>query len=134
MIRLAFPERFSRLHGMDVERVKYVIWAADMDRAVKFYQEALGGELLKQSDILSEVVVAGAIIGIHGGGEGKETWTGLSFQVGDVVAGAREVIAAGGQVSREPKPEGDEPPHLAMCVDTEGNQIMLTRKRGTGNA
>ena len=119
---------------MDVERVKYVIWAADMDRAVKFYQEALGGELLKQSDILSEVVVAGAIIGIHGGGEGKETWTGLSFQVGDVVAGAREVIAAGGQVSREPKPEGDEPPHLAMCVDTEGNQIMLTRKRGTGNA
>ena len=52
MIRLAFPERFSRLHGMDVERVKYVIWAADMDRAVKFYQEALGGELLKQSDII----------------------------------------------------------------------------------
>ena len=44
------------------------------------------------------------------------------------------MIAAGGQVSREPKPEGDEPPHLAMCVDTEGNQIMLTRKRGTGNA
>ena len=22
-----------------------------------------------------------------------------------------------------------EPPHLAMCADTEGNEFMLTRKR-----
>ncbi|MBG71230.1 MAG: glyoxalase, partial [Roseibacillus sp.] len=25
--------------------------------------------------------------------------------------------------------ENGEPPHLAMSVDTEGNEIMLTRKR-----
>jgi lactoylglutathione lyase len=74
--------------------------------------------------------LCGAIIGVHGGGEGKRTWTGMSFQVADVVEGAREVVAAGGQLSREPQDEDGEPPHLAMCVDTEGNDFMLTRKRG----
>jgi len=53
-----------------------------------------------------------------------------SFQVPDVVAGAAEVVAAGGKLTRDPQPEDGEPPHLAMCVDPEGNEIMLTRKRG----
>jgi predicted enzyme related to lactoylglutathione lyase len=115
---------------MKVERVKYVIWAADSKRAVRFYREVFNGEVLKESDVISEVYVNGAIIGIHGGGEGKRTWTGLAFQVPDVIAGAREVVSAGGQLVREPEPEGNEPPHLAMCVDPEGNEFMLTRKRG----
>lgn len=114
---------------MNVERVKYIIWAADMQRAVDFYVKVLGGTVLKQNDIISEVSVCGAIVGIHNGGEGKRTWTGLSFQVPDVIAGAAEIVAAGGQLVREPQPEDDEPPHLAMCVDSEGNEIMLTRKR-----
>src|SRR6188508_1344004 len=70
-----------------------------------------------------------SVIGIHGGGEGARTWTGLSFQVPDVIAGAAEIVAAGGQLVREPQPENGEPPHLAMCIDPEGNEIMLTRKR-----
>jgi predicted enzyme related to lactoylglutathione lyase len=115
---------------MTVERLKYVIWAADMARAVGFYAKVFGGEVLKQNEIISEVSICGGIIGIHGGGEGSRTWTGLSFQVPDVIAGAAEIVAAGGQLVREPQPENGEPPHLAMCVDTEGNEIMLTRKRG----
>lgn len=114
---------------MKVERLKYVIWAADMDRAVRFYAQVFGGTILKQNDIISEVAIADGIIGIHGGGEGGRTWTGLSFQVPDVLEGAREIIAGGGQLTREPQPEDDEPPHLAMCIDPEGNEIMLTRKR-----
>lgn len=115
---------------MKVERMKYVIWAADMDRALRFYEEVLGGRVLKRSEVISEVEVCGGVIGIHGGGEGKRTWTGLSFQVPDVLEGAREIVAAGGLLTREPQPENGEPPHLAMCVDPEGNEIMLTRKRG----
>jgi predicted enzyme related to lactoylglutathione lyase len=69
------------------------------------------------------------VIGIHSGGEGKRTWTGISFQVPDVVAAARDVVAAGGTLTREPEPENGEPPHLAMCVDPEGNEFMLFRKR-----
>jgi lactoylglutathione lyase len=116
---------------VNVERVKYILWAADMRRAVDFYRDIADAKVLRQSDVISEVEVAGAIIGIHGGGEGKRTWTGLSFQVADVVAGAREVTAAGGQLLKEPMPDAaGEPPHLAMCADTEGNEFMLTRKRG----
>jgi lactoylglutathione lyase len=115
---------------MKVERVKYVIWAADPKRAVQFYRNVFDAEIIRESDVISEISVSGAAIGIHGGGEGKRTWTGLSFQVSDLISGAHEVVAAGGQLIREPQPEGDEPPHLAMCVDTEGNEFMLTRKRG----
>ena len=114
---------------MNVELLKYVIWAADMQRAVDFYAKVFGGAVLKQHEIMSEVGISGGLIGIHGGGEGKRTWTGLSFQVPDVIAGAAEIVAAGGQLVREPQPEDGEAPHLAMCVDTEGNEIMLTRKR-----
>lgn len=114
---------------MIVERLKYVIWAADMGRAVQFYTTVFGGTVLKQNEVISEVSICEGIIGIHGGGEGKRTWTGLSFQVADVMAGAQEIIAAGGQLTREPQPENDEPPHLAMCMDTEGNEFMLFRKR-----
>ncbi|HZJ13645.1 MAG TPA: VOC family protein, partial [Chthoniobacteraceae bacterium] len=109
--------------------VKYIIWAADMQRAVDFYVRVFGGSVLKQNEIISEVSICAAVIGIHSGGEGKRTWTGLSFQVPDVIAGAAEIVATGGQLVREPQPEAGEAPHLAMCVDPEGNEIMLTRKR-----
>ena len=115
--------------GMNVERLKYVIWAVDMNRAVNFYATVFGGKVLKQNEIISEVEICGGVIGIHGGGEGGRTWTGLSFQVPDVIDGAAEIVAAGGSLTREPQPENGEPPHLAMCVDPEGNEIMLTRKR-----
>jgi predicted enzyme related to lactoylglutathione lyase len=114
---------------MLVERVKYIVWAANMSRAVLFYRDLFDGTVLKQNDVLSEVSICGAVIGIHGGGEGKQTWTGLSFQVQDVLQGAKEVVAAGGRVSREPQEEAGEPPHLAMCIDPEGNEFMLSRKR-----
>jgi lactoylglutathione lyase len=114
---------------MKVERVKYIIWAVDLKRAMRFYRDLFGGEVVRESDVICEVVVGGATIGIHGGGEGERTWTGLSFQVPDVFAGAQEVVAGGGRLSREPQPEGNEPPHLAMCVDPEGNEFMLTRRR-----
>ena len=114
---------------MNVERVKYVIWAADLARATTFYQTVFGAELGRTNSHISELEIAGAIIGIHGGGEGKKTWTGISFQVADVVAGAAEVIAHGGGLTREPQEEDGEAPHLAMCFDTDGNEFMLIRKR-----
>ena len=73
---------------MKIERAKYIIWAADMQRAVEFYRSTLEAAILRRSDVISEVEIAGAIIGIHGGGEGKRTWTGLSFQVADVDRGS----------------------------------------------
>lgn len=114
---------------MKVEGLKYTIWAADAERAAGFYHSVFDAEIVRQNPHITELSVGGGVIAIHGGGEGKQTWTGLSFQVADVVAGAQEVVAAGGKCAREPQPENGEPPHLAMCEDTDGNQIMLTRKR-----
>ena len=114
---------------MHVERVKYVIWAADLERATRFYQKAFGAVVTRSSSAMVELEVAGAVLGIHGGGEGKRTWTGISVQVADVVAGAAEVVAHGGGLVREPQDEDGEAPHLAMCYDTDGNEFMLIRKR-----
>ena len=114
---------------MQVEKLKYTIWAADADRCAHFYKTVFGAEVVRQNPHVTELQVASGLIAIHGGGEGKQTWTGLTFQIADVVAGAAEMVAAGGKCPREPQPEDGEPAHLAMCEDTEGNQIMLSRAR-----
>ena len=115
---------------MRVEKLKYIIWAADLPRAIRFYTSVFDAEIVRQSDVMADVSVAGSIIGIHGGGEGKPTWTGLSFQVADLFAACDALRAAGGAVLREPEDTAEEPAHLAMCRDPEGNEIMLTRPRG----
>jgi len=114
---------------MIVEKLKYTIWANDASRAVKFYETIFGAKVVRQNSAIIELEVAGGLIAIHGGGEGKQTWTGLTFQVANVVTGAAEVVAAGGKCEQEPQPEDGEAPHIAMCEDTEGNQFMLSRAR-----
>jgi predicted enzyme related to lactoylglutathione lyase len=114
---------------MHVEKLKYIIWAADLPRAVRFYTTVFDAEIVRQSEIMAEVSVAGSLVGIHSGGEGKPTWTGLSFQVGDLFAACDALRAGGGVVLREPEDTPEEPAHLAMCRDPEGNEIMLTRPR-----
>ncbi|MEM9398572.1 MAG: VOC family protein [Verrucomicrobiota bacterium] len=109
--------------------MKITIWAADTARAVRFYQTCFDAQIVRSNPHITELSVAGGFIAIHSDGEGKKTWTGLTLQVADVVVGAKEVVAAGGVCEKEPVPEQGEPPHLAMCEDTEGNQLMLTRAR-----
>jgi predicted enzyme related to lactoylglutathione lyase len=115
--------------GMKVELVKYALWAADWRRCLRFYHEMFGGEIRRESEVWSEIVIAGATIGIHGGGEGKRTWTGLSFQVDDLHEGIARLKACGGTLAREPHDTPEDPLHLVMCIDTDGNEFMLTRKR-----
>jgi predicted enzyme related to lactoylglutathione lyase len=114
---------------ISVEKLKYTIWAADTERAVAFYTGTFGARVIRQNPHITELEIAGGVIAIHGGGEGARTWTGITFQTADVVAGAAGVREAGGQCLREPQPEDGEPPHLAMCIDPEGNEFMLTRAR-----
>ena len=127
--RLLFEWMELRVGLMNIQGLKYTIWAADRERATAFYRTVFGAVVSKQNPHIIELEVAGAIISIHGGGEGKRTWTGLTFCVDDVVEGADIVRQAGGRCEREPQPENGEPAHLAMCEDTEGNQIMLSRPR-----
>lgn len=114
---------------MKVEKVKYVLWAQDWERCLNFYRDLFGGEISFSSETWSEIVVAGATIGVHGGGEGKRTWTGLSFQLDDIREGIRRLPLHGGSLVSDPVDTPEEPIHLAMCVDTEGNEFMMTQRR-----
>ncbi len=114
---------------MQVEKVKYVLWAADWQRCLNFYQSLFGGEIRLAMEVWSEIVIAGATIGIHGGGEGKRTWTGLSFQVDDLREAIVRLKECGGDLTCEPNDTEEDPLHLAMCVDPEGNEFMMTMKR-----
>jgi len=115
--------------AMKVEKVKYVLWAADWERCLEFYRTMFGGEISFKMEVWSEIVIAGATIGVHGGGEGKRTWTGLSFQVDDLREGIVKLKDCGGDLTAEPNDTEEDPLHLAMCVDTEGNEFMMTMKR-----
>lgn len=114
---------------MNVDKLKYLIWAQDLQRAVGFYREVFDANVVRQSEVMAEIQVGGGTIGIHSGGEGKRTWTGLTFQVGDLLVACTALKAAGGTVLREPEDTPEEPAHLAMCADPEGNEIMVTIPR-----
>ena len=75
---------------MKVERVKYIIWAKDMERCVDFYSTVFGADIIKKNEHIAELLFENSVIGIHGVGEGIKTWTGMSFQVPDVIIGASE--------------------------------------------
>ncbi len=115
--------------GMKVLKVKYVLWAADWQRCLKFYREMFGGVVSFESEVWSEIVIAGATLGIHGGGEGKRTWTGLSFQLDDLREGIARLAECGGYLTSEPNDTPEDPLHLAMCIDPEGNEFMMTQSR-----
>ena len=114
---------------MHVEKLKYLIWAQDMARATAFYRVVFDADVVRQSGVMAELSVAGSTLGIHSGGEGKRTWTGLSFQVADLFAACELLRANGGTVLRPPEDTPEEPAHLALCADPEGNGSMLTDAR-----
>jgi len=114
---------------MKVLKVKYALWAKDWQRCVAFYRDLFDGNVTLEMEVWSEVHIQNGIIGIHGGGEGKRTWTGLSFQVDDIRAAIAKMESLGGELASEPNDTPEDPLHLAMCIDTEGNEFMITCPR-----
>ncbi len=114
---------------MKVEKVKYVLWAADWQRCLAFYRDLFGGVISFESETWSEIVVAGATIGVHGGGEGQRSWPGLSVQLDDSREGMSRLKECGGELVSDPVDTPEEPIHLAMCIDPEGNEFMMTQRR-----
>lgn len=114
---------------MKVLKTKYTLWAADWQETVNFYRDLFDGEVTMASEVWSEVVIANGIVGIHGGGEGKRTWTGLSFQVDNLREAITLLKQHGGDLTREPTDTPEDPLHLAMCIDPAGNEFMMTQPR-----
>lgn len=115
---------------MNVEKVKYALWAHDWEACVNFYETLFSGKVTLRMEVWSEVHIANGIIGIHGGGEEKERrWTGLTFQMDDLRAAIDQLKEHGGELTSEPVDTPEDPLHLAMCVDPCGNEFMMTQKR-----
>ena len=115
---------------MKPQAVKYLLMAQDMDRAVAFYRDTMGFEESFSSPYWSELHSGGAILGLHGGGDGSRTPSGLSLHYEDVASAHTAAIAAGASSLQTPEQREGEPIILSTIVDPEGNIIMLTQYVG----
>ena len=106
---------------------KYLISAANMDRAVEFYRDVIGLDVHVFSPYWSELTHGSATVALHGGGDGSFVETGLSFTVKDIIEACRAIIKGGGSVRSEPEDRGDEGIYLAFVTDTENNGIMISQ-------
>ena len=98
---------------MQLETIKFMLMAQDMERGVAFYRDVFGLQPGFVSPHWSELSRGDAVVALHGGGDGSFTATGLSFQVKDLEAACREVAAAGGTIRKQPEARPGEPIKLA---------------------
>ncbi len=115
---------------MTLKKIKTLILARSMDRAVGFYENVFGMECVLKTPQWSEVQFGGSIIGIHGGGDGTRNTTDLSFEVDNIVAACRIIREQGGRIMSQPDKRPGEPVVLAVFQDTEGNEMLLTQYVG----
>jgi len=111
---------------MQIENIKYMIMAKDMNRAVQFYTQTVGLQVRFQSEGWTELQWEGNTVALHGGWDGKPNRTGLSFQVSNIKAACEKAKAAGANVLQGPEDREGEPIILANLRDPEGNEIMFT--------
>lgn len=115
---------------MELQVVKFMLYAQDMERAVGFYRGVIGLDCALHTEHWSELKHGDAVVALHGGGSGERTKTGLSFQVTDIDAACAEIAAKGGEIVLAPQSRPGEPIKLAECADTEGNVFMVTEYVG----
>lgn len=115
---------------MKPEKVKFMIMAADMKRAVAFYRDVIGLEEIFVSDFWTELRHGDAIVALHGGHDGTRNPTGLSFQYEDVLAMAEKVREAGAVILQAPEQREGEPILLGVFRDAEGNEVFITQYVG----
>jgi len=115
---------------MRPEKVKFMLLAANMSRAVAFYTSALGFEKIFVSEFWSELRVGDAILALHGGHDGSVNPTGLSLQFADVFEAVARIEAAGGTIIEPPNQRDGEPILLGRYRDAEGNEGFVTQYVG----
>ncbi|MBE7497395.1 MAG: VOC family protein [Verrucomicrobiaceae bacterium] len=115
---------------MKPEKVKFMLMAADMRRAVAFYRDVIGLDEIFVSDFWTELRHGDAIIALHGGHDGSRNPTGLTFQFENVLAVADRISTAGATMLQYPAPREGEPIILGIFRDAEGNEIFITQYIG----
>ena len=111
---------------MQVKSAKFMLMVEDMNRAIHFYHKELGLDVGYQSSHWAELLVDGAVIALHAGGDGKHKETGLSLEVDDIDEATEIVRRAQGIIVNEPTAMPNDGIILADFIDPEGNTFMLT--------
>lgn len=117
-------------NAMKPEKVKFMLMATDMKRAVSFYRDVIGLEEVFVSEFWTEMRHGDAIIALHGGHDGSRNPTGLSFQYEDVLTMAEKIAGAGGKILQPPQQREGEPILLGIFRDAEGNEVFITQYVG----
>lgn len=115
---------------MKPEKVKFMLMATDMKRAVAFYRDVLGLEEVFVSEFWTELRHGDAIIAFHGGHDGSRNATGLTLQYGDVLALAEQAVLAGATILQPPQQREGEPILLGIFRDAEGNEVFISQYVG----
>lgn len=108
-----------------ITKTYFMLMVGDMERATRFYHDALGLEVRSASSAWTELVAADATIALHHGRDGTPADSGLGFEVDNIDAACRAVSDAGGAILRPPEVRREEGITLAMVEDTEGNRFSL---------
>jgi catechol 2,3-dioxygenase-like lactoylglutathione lyase family enzyme len=111
-----------------VDRLDLVFyWVSDMDRAVSFYRDVLGLQLLRQdSATWAEFDAGGRRFALHSAGEGQPVGGGGAtavFAVGDLNRAKSELAARGVTFTHEGDVEGYA--RFASFLDPDGNSVQL---------
>jgi predicted enzyme related to lactoylglutathione lyase len=104
----------------------FIVYVADMDRALAFYRDVFDGDVTFESPHWSSLVIAGANVGLHPRDESDGPQFGLGFDCDDLDAACAAVENAGGKVVTAPEHREMERITIATVADTEGNDITLT--------
>ncbi|TDU81090.1 putative enzyme related to lactoylglutathione lyase [Prosthecobacter fusiformis] len=115
---------------MRPEKVKFMLLAVNMRRAVRFYTSTLGFQEVFVSEFWSELACGDAILALHGGHDGSVNPTGLSLQYEDVFEVAALIDKAGGKILDSPVQREGEPILLGRFRDPEGNEGFITQYVG----
>jgi predicted enzyme related to lactoylglutathione lyase len=121
---------------MSLGRIDHVYyWTVDMDRAVKFYQEVLGLELLRRDGSNWAMFDAGPVrLALHGAIEGRPIETGGAtavFAVDDLDA-SRVALEERGVEFDEHVGEVEGYARFATLRDPDGNRVQIIEYAGEG--
>jgi predicted enzyme related to lactoylglutathione lyase len=121
---------------MSLVRIDHVYyWTMDMDRAVKFYQEVLGLELLRRDGSNWAMFDAGPVrLALHGAIEGRPIETGGAtavFAVDDLDA-SRASLEERGVEFEEHVGEVEGYARFATLRDPDGNRVQIIEYVGEG--
>lgn len=110
-----------------IERVWF--WVADMDRALKFYTEALGLELVRRyGDEWAELACEPVRLALHGGDD-REPGGTVAFEVEDLDE-ARFALELRGVVFEPHAGEVEGVARFVSFADPDGNRLQLIERYG----